>query len=413
MKLNLRYIVTVSLIVGGVSHCSKKSSKKSEVNTSGTLVLLPDVDSVNMNKLGSPESANLDETTDCAASENRGIFSIGLGGVCSLAPFVSNLLLGGKSGDYDGDGALTCGDYDAAQAKDQEPGLLLSLMCDLTFRLKPNLTDLLVENETGKYLGISFTKFDAQSAAAGAWSAGNDASYPANIRLYQGTDKDNLSGLIAMSLASRTNGTVWVDTGAEGGFQAKVTFSTPKDTSQCKSNPSTTTCIHQDVRIYAKNGLSAQSPYGIHLEVWVDNKESPSFYAIEGRYSYSAAVAEAIWGSQPTLTALAATRDIYFKSVQSGSSLWGVFDFRGENDSTFTWAPSGIDYLAIMRSSNGICQDLASATRDNISGTCADSMKTVPVFAGFDSFAKISASPASEVDFATNKPSTVGINQLP
>lgn len=412
MKHTLSYLVSFCLILGATTYCSKKkSNKSSDAEQSGTLVLLPDVDSVNMNNLGSPTTAALDEAIDCSSSENRGIFSVALGGACSLSPFVSSLLLGGKSGDYDGDGALTCGDYDAAKASDKDSGLLLSLMCDRTFRLTPNLTDLLVETDPGNYLGISFSQFDAQSAAAGAWSSGNEQSYPANIRLYQGSDKDNLSGLIAMSLASRTNGTVWVNTGDEGGFQAKATFSTPADTTQCKSNPSSTTCIHQDVRIYAPNGLGSLSPSGIHLEIWADSKENPSFYAIEGRYTYSAASAQAIFGAQPNLSALAATRDLYFKTVQSGTSLWGVFDFRGENNATFTWAPNGIDYLAILRNSSGICQDLTSATRDNTSGTCADSMKSLPVFVGYDSFSRVSESPAAEVDFSTNRPARVGIYQ--
>ena len=409
MKLGLLILaITFTNVITGCS--KKKSSKPSSSEPTGNLILVPDVQAINLNDLGSSQASGLTSNeTNCSSSEGRGVFSYALGGACSLSPLVSQVLLGGPSGDYDNDGELTCADYDYAQEKKLDSGILLALMCESVFRAKSNVTKMLFDSEGEGFLGISFEAFDTSSSAVGSWSSGNDASYPANVRLYTGASIESLSGLVAMNLKDRANGVVWVNAGADN-FSAKISFSSPTDATNCKSSPSKTNCYYQDIRIYTPSGLGGGAPSGIHMQIWVDNKTEPSFYAIEGRYTYTASQADTIFAD---FTPFKDLRDLYFKTVKVDSNLWGIFDFKGENSANIVYPTTGQDFLALLRNPAGVCQDLASSTRDNISGTCADSMKNLSIFEGSTTFAKITADPSTEVDFTTAKPTETGIFQTP
>lgn len=413
MKFGL-LILTLSL-TNVMAGCSKKKSKNnSDVELTGSLILVPDVQAINLNQLGSSESTKLtaEDQTDCTSTEGRGVFSFALGGACSLSPIVSEFLLGGLSGDYDADGKLTCADYDAAQQKNLNPGVLLSLMCESVFRDKSNVSKILFESDDKSLLGISFEPFDTTSSAVGNWNSGNEASYPANIRLYTGATVEGLNGLVAMNLKDRANGTLWLNAGADQ-YSAKITYSSPTDATNCKANPSKTTCFYQDIKIYSQNGLGGGTPSGIHLQIWVDNKTQPTFYAIEGRYSYTSAQAATIAGGSAEMSPFTGLRDLYFKTVKIDANLWGIFDFKGENSANIVFPATGLDFLALLRNSAGVCQDLSSTTRDNISGTCTDSMKTLSIFEGSSTFAQVTSDQTSDVDFTTAKPTEVGIFQAP
>jgi len=350
---------------------------------------------------------------------NLGAFGLAIGAACHTSPFASNLLLGDESGDFDGDGDIDCADFKKAEADktgdEGGAGILMHLMCQGIFVANKDVVSFAFEEKKGtrdEAFVISFADYEGGEEAVGSWTKGNTASYPADIRFWNGESVSAVEPMLAMALKDLNNGTLSIERFDEKAINVKVEFSNNADASGCEAAPSKETCHWQDVQIYSGTGLSESGiPNGFHLRIFADSKENPKFIALQGRYSYSAETSAASFGKDGNTT-LEKLRYIDFKTVKKGSQVWGQFEFTDENDAAFPWTigtgAGAVDILAKFAAAEGICQNLDSDEWV----TCTDI-----TYGDYDAlwdnktdFVRIEASPI-DVDWE-NKPTKPGLCNL-
>lgn len=337
---------------------------------------VPQVGSIVLTGLGTGESTQASLTageSDCRQDE-LGVFGMALGGACHTAPLGAKLMLGNTTGDFDGDGDADCADLDAAKVSQASggpgPGILMHLVCGDVFKQTPNVKSLAFENQKDgggtEALSISFADFTGRGV--GSWTAGNSASYPANIRLWVGDTLSNLGGIFAMDLESRDKGTLYLarlgNPGESGAaFSGKISFANATGTA-CASAPSASSCNFQQIKFYGGEGDVVDGPpNSFNLRIFADSKTAPTFMALEGRYRYSEAVANRTWGdgTPSAATGLRNIREIYFRAVQKSGQIWGRFIFRKGDGTTVDTYMATDDIKNTISSVAGVCQNLGSS----------------------------------------------------
>jgi len=389
--MRLRKIVSMGALsaglVFGASACKKSAEAEGDEastvtgtgggggsgSTSAYDPAIPQVGSIVLSTLGTGETAAAALTegdeTNCGQS-SLGIFGMALGGACHTAPLAAKMMLGNQTGDFDGDGDSDCDDLVAAQAGAASggggAGILMHLICGEVFKKTANVTSLAFQETKEaqtETIGISFADFSG--AGVGSWTAGNIASYPADIRIWGGTTFGDLSGMVAMSLQNLNEGSLYINRLGEpgstgGGISGRIDFANA-DGSDCEETPSADHCNFQQVKFYGGEGdIVDGPPNSFHLRIFADSKVAPKFLALEGRYRYSDALAARTWGSHAGTNA-PNIRQVYFRAVQKDGQIWGRFIFRdgsGAQITTYTIAsPNDLTYFA---QEQGFCQNLGS-----------------------------------------------------
>jgi hypothetical protein len=347
-----------------------------------------------------------------------GLFGLSINVACTLSPMASNLLYGDEP-DRDGDGKITCDDY--KQGKDNQ-GFLLSLLCEPAL-LKENAIKTARFKDDAATLAISFEAFRSTPKPVGTWSAsGTDAGrYPANIRAWIGATGDTLQGVLGLALDGTQTGLNYFNLAPLGEpFMGEISFANPADASHCQEAPSKDTCFWQDIQILItdeERAIVGKSPSGVHLVILADNKERPSFIAIEGKYRYEDAVADKIVADSPANLALfKETREIYFRTIQANNQLWGSFDFKSRQGKTIAFEytdPSGnkLNLPDLMRNGPknapyaGVCQDAKSTEISEC--TRIDYHDYASIWVGDDKLSRVESTYSQSIDF-TSPPTVNG-----
>lgn len=342
-----------------------------------------------------------------------GVMGFALGGACNTAPFVSQIMLGSRDGDFDGDGDTDCADLKAAKDAGKEPGILLSLLCEDAMLATANVTSLaFATGKTGpnEAFAVSFKDFQNDVPAVGTWTHGSTESYPADIRIFRGSSLDALAGHVAMSLTDPNNGSVKLaGFGTNAQFTADLAFSNKAQVSACAASPSTATCHWQDIRIYGGEGSTADGPpNGFHLKIFADSKAAPTFLALEGKYRYTAATAAALTAGQSGCPGgeLPKLRTAYFQTVQHGGQIWGRFYFLDENGLNLTCNLGGVDPFALLARPEGICQNPGSDAW--VTCEAIDYTLYTDMWQGEAAFNNVTESPVSD-DVWANPPTASGL----
>ena len=405
-------IITVGLLGASLFliACGEEEEEEEELTTD-PLNSVPQVQVINISGIGTSDSASLTADTDCDAASNQGIFGLAFGAACHSAPFAENLLLGENGGDPGGDGEVNCSDY---VSDDDDSGILMSLLCESWIQSNPNLVSVGFE-ESGSAIAISFEDFDSTDIyeASGAWTAGSDSSYPANIRMWTGTGLSDLSGVVGIALADLNNGRVFFDSApfaasGETAVQAQVDFSAKDDVSSCVDTPNETNCHWQELSMYAgEEVVSNGPPNGFHIKIFANDIDSPTFMALEGRFRY---VDGSGFGDD-----LSAVRQIYFQVVEEDDIVWGTFSFLDEDGELVSTSNSFLNTFLSTLANDGICSDdlVGDATNFGASKTCTDlgvdSTKWSELFSGLASFGNVTESPIPDI-FSSGAPASAGIN---
>jgi hypothetical protein len=364
---------------------------------------VPQVGSINLAGLGDDGTAAslrlADDAADKCNRENMGVFGLALGGACHTSGLAARIMLGSEDGDHNGDGKLDCGDFE--EGKDR--GIVLGMMCGDFFKRFDGIKSFaFAEPAASRYLGLSFADFDADDGvtATGSWSKGNAASYPANIRLWGSeTSLDAMTGLFAANLASLNEGEVQVDfNNPEKGehLRASSKFTNNLATkANCASDPSTTNCVFQEVKIYNPDDTNQEgAPNGMHIRIMTDDKLAPTFYMLEGRYMYRA---EKV-GHLPAF--LQATREIYFRAVQQDGQIWGQFEFR-DADGALVAGENALQNLILAAVQQGQCKSISDGS--DVTCTAVDPAQYASLWQGREAMDDMSTSPVT-ADFVNGKP---------
>lgn len=420
LKKNLTYsLLYIALGSYAVTGCSDDDDDDKEPSSSagfptngaaplpsGSTLAIPNTQSINLEALGAADSSALYLSSDekCAGADDRGLFSLALGGACHTSSFASDLLLGETNGgDFNSDRVINCDDFTYAEANGLEAGILYQLTCNDIFQTYA-VESLALEEESGGAFGISFADFSGDTnTGVGTWYAGNDDSYPANLRLYTGDSIASLEGMIALDLASSSNGSIWINFGT---MEGEVSFDKKSDASNCKSSPSEANCHYQEIKLHNTAPAGGdEAPLGFHLRILADDVAAPTFMIIEGRYNYSALQAAGFSDIDASGTSI---REIYFKTAQDGDALWGQFEFYDGSGNAIDWNADILDTIL----SSDLCMDLTQPGNDGVescSSSYPDLSSASGVFDGRSAMSLISSSLIDGIDFDTDKPDTNGI----
>jgi hypothetical protein len=367
--------------------------------------VVPQVGAINLEGLATAESSSLrlqddddDDDSKCRQDE-LGIFGLALGGACHTSGFASQIMLGSDTGDHNEDGVLNCDDH----VEDGDTGIMLGLMCGDIFQKFEGLQSFSFnDKEEKEFMGLSFADFDAEDdvTATGAWSKGNAASYPANIRFWQSeTSFAALEGIFAFNLASLEEGTIMVDFKDDDeddiAINAATEFKNNSATkANCAADPTEENCVYQEVKIYNPDDTRTTNspPNGMHIRIMTDDKLNPTFYHLEGLYQYNEEKAAELANA-----GLAATRQIYFKTIQQDGEIWGSFEFRDENDALLSVMHGSVDVIAQL--ADGVCKTLATGEDTECGAIDPDDF----TFVGRAAMDTLATTPV-DADFETGKP---------
>lgn len=365
---------------------------------------VPQVGAISLSELGTEEGAALalteDGQPDCK-QEGMGAMGIAFGSACRMAPMAANFMLGREDGDFDGDGDMDCNDYTQAKAEGKGVGLMLHLLCDPVMLKNDNVVSLAFGDDTpDSSFAVGFTDFENDTTAAGSWTQGNAASYPADVRIWQGTTMSDLKGHVALGLKDVNNGTIYLDSNGKNDqtFQTVATFSNKTLTGDCLTDPGTETCHNQDIKMYSGEGTTNGAPNGVHLRVFADDKKAPTFIAIEGRFRFTDAMATAQFanaGSSCPGSEMAKVRSIYVQAIQKGAQAWAHMTFRDGSGNLLSCTTGGIDPFQMLGSTDGICQDRGKPTPV----ACTDIVPAdfASMWEGEAEFDNVTASPIGDI----------------
>lgn len=382
------------------SQIGTSQATSSTSGTSSATAEFPGVGAIALDALGATSLALAG--SECAQSDNLGVFGIALGSACHTAPLAARSLLGSTSGDHNNDGVTDCSDLTYAKANNIEPGILQHLLCGDIFQTTSDITALGFDAD-GAVMAITFANITGSpSTGVGSWTATNSAKYPANIGIFRGPTFAGLSEIGAIDLESKDKGSLWFQVPEANQTMAfRVNFENQASTSSCTTSPSTTTCHYQEVEVYGgETAISQGPPNGLFLRVFADDKSAPTFMVIEGRFRFTQAGAES-WagGSDGSPSFLSQVRSIYFQTVQKGNQVWGRFVFQDANGTALSYSPGGIDILGYLARAEGVCQNLGSSEFAN----CTDITYTdyTSMFLGETGVPLVSANPLTDdLDFS-------------
>lgn len=387
MKILLAIVAMNTLVFG----CGKSPEERKKDEGSGPVLTpgsgrtvrtegLPDASGISLATLGKARDGIAlagDEEENCDAAGDLGIFGIPLGSACFLTKIASNVMYGSRP-DSNGDGVISCADYDT---KLEDQGLIKALLCEQGVISNPGIVSLKFE-ENGRSNAISFQDFDATDdiAGVGTWTAtGPDSGrFPANIRGWNAPVGSALKGLFGMKLSSSYAGNMELDLSDLGDpLKTSISFAAAADTSRCATEPNKTNCHWQDIKLKNREdaGVGTLSP-GFHLFVMANEKQNADFVLIEGKMRYTKESADQVFGNpaEPLPAEFLAIREIYFRTVQKGTQIWGSFDLKDENGKTISSIIDGSDLPRVLRDGlagaaySGVCQNLGTA----VFGDCRD-----------------------------------------
>ena len=383
--LSTYYLTFISFNLGGCgTQAGNPGEEEEPPNTipSYEEVILPDATSIRLGNLGVKKEGgalkaqnvnkfSLNESGRCQGLGQLGVFGFALGPACHTSYFVDDTLYG-VSPDRDGDGDLTCADY---YSDKNNLGILYPLLCEPGLLANPKIKTLNFFEGTQNF-AISFLPFIADELAVGSWTATGDDSgrYPGQVRIWSNENREDLAGVLAMKLDSQKSGQLFFDyRPSNSELLGSIEFKTQTNADACASAPSRENCHWQESMFAGTKGSASEAPIpGMHLIVFADRKENPNFLILEGKLSYTKEAAEKTWpesnaASHPNFHTV---REVYFRTVQKGSQIWGSFDFKNAENQTIE-SPievSGFpfDLTNIMRNGRtnipyqGICQNLGS-----------------------------------------------------
>lgn len=364
-------------------------------STATTDADVPQINVINLGGLGMESGAELrlvseedgeDDESECDQSNTLGVFGMALGGACHSASLAGQLLLG-EDPDTDGDGEVTCDDLT------DDSGVLVQLMCQEMLDGIPNVVSIMDDEGDDGAFAISFEEIEGMvpADAAGTWTRGAAANFPAHLSLMTGESPAGLIPMLAIGLESLNEGRVYVDMESEEvNIHGRVDFANSEDTTDCQSDLSK--CHRQEIRIYAGEGEVQGPPNGFHITIYADDKEAPTFIALEGKYRYTEEGADSQFGGSQ-ITSLPDVRQLYFQAVQKGEQIWGKFFFRDEAGELLEHYMAQISGDLFEQMSEGVCQDLGSSDWTECSDV--DGSDYVDSFVGEDDYDLITESPGT------------------
>ncbi len=371
------------------SGSNKNSKSKREA-------FLPRVDAIQLGTAGKSSGSSLvDDDTKCDHLSDMGIAGLALGGACHTSDLAANLMLGdssdttGVAGDTNGDGVTTCADL-----SDDGSGVLMHLLCGEFLGKFSEITSLAFEDDDGgdKEMAITFADITGDDlTAAGHWTQGDSSSFPANIGIFRGDSLEELGGFAGLSLSDLDNGSVYINVSEEDSdddypLYGQVDFATKSSTSSCKDSPSAANCHTQDIKLFfGEDQILDGPPNGFHLNILADDKVSPTFLAIEGRYDYIT--------PHPNFSDNEAIEDstqIYFQFVQEDDEMWMKIFFIDADGNTLTGS-----WLDIF--SAGTCQTPGEESYSDCEGLTGSDYDDLWV--GIDDFENITESPVSGLTY--------------
>lgn len=337
-------------------------------------VLVPDAAAIDLRGVGGSRAASFfaaaaDGTSSCDSTKALGVFGGPVGAACFLSTLVQEMLYG-KHGDRDGDGRLTCADYVPNQ---DDQGLLFPMLCEPGMLALKKVKSLRF-SENAKTFAVSFEDFDAgdQFNALGHWTAGglDTEIFPANMRVWAGNSSTTLPGLTAMRLKSGTDGWMAFDLNPAGALlRGESTFRAIADAAACEKTPGRETCHSQEFSIsLPEDAVEGSIASSMRLTTLANKRRDPDFIVIEGKFRYSASVAEQLFGRTDLDPAFKQVRDVYMRVVQKGHQIWGSMDYKDASGQTIQVPVPGTTYdlTGILRNGRsnipyaGVCQNLGS-----------------------------------------------------
>lgn len=385
------------------------------------MVSLPDVRSIDLSNLGRKASLRLADSAKqpCDEELNLGIFGLPIGAACHTSAMANGIIYG-SAPDRDNDNALTCADY---KSDAEDGGILAPLLCEKGLLKTPRLQSLRFVDEKSQNVAISFADFDPDDnlTALGNWTAkGEDSGrYPANIRFWSGQPK--LKRLLALSLSDGKNGQLAMDFNINN-YPGLLTsdFTAPADATACSSTPGEQTCFSQNIKLKTYGDPNTLIP-GVTLRILADTRENPSFVIIEGKFSYPAEVAEKLFASaNGSPESFKKIREIYVRSVQKGTQIWGTFDFKDETGATIQTpmiTENGVvDFTKVLKDGvtnapySGVCQN--RGTDAQVACTEINYTDYAGVWKGDAAIAPVLPEFDITIDFS-NPPVADGIVQVP
>lgn len=369
---------------------------------SGDSSTVPQVGAISLSSMGTEEGAALLGDGETCKQEGMGAMGMALGAACHTSPLAARFMLGVDDGDFNGDGKMDCNDLAQAKAEGKDPGLMLHLLCEDVMVKNDNVVSLAFgDDQEGHSFAVGFTDFPNDTTAAGSWTRGDAASYPADIRIWKGTTFDDFKGQVALGLTDVNNGTIYLDSRGGGGgqFQTVVSFANKASTADCAATPNADNCHNQDIKMYTGDGeVTFGPPNGFHLRIYADDKTAPTFIALEGRFRYTEATAArfADRGTTCPGSELVKMRSLYFQTVQKGNQVWGHFAFRDGDGNLLSCAlPGGFNPFAQLGAAEGLCQDRGSP----LPVACSDitPQDYADLWEGEDTFENVTASPIGDI----------------
>jgi hypothetical protein len=338
-----------------INACSRSVTKAPAGNLKQqtTLSGIPLSGAIDLGRLFAPPGSNLALARPAvsAACEKS---SVG-GGIlvqttrmsCAATKFSVGALLGEEVSDTNADGIIACDEISKDKASD-----LLVALCDAQVDKGQDVKEASVTKADGKNLKISFSKAGSFDVA-GSWRSASGMDLPALIRLWRLEDAST-SPDIAMHVRDNSTFEFWTkadiktvsngqETIGEGRLKnvsIRAVMQNNQDTSKCADQPSSSTCLTQDVTIWFGSPAEVTgyqvAPDGYRVRVLADDAKSPSFLAVEGMYVMSDANAR--WASVNAQTNDGSgqtffenARTFYFQVIRYQDEVWGRMVIRDAN----------------------------------------------------------------------------------
>lgn len=302
---------------------------------------------------------------------------------CSATMFSVGALLGEGVSDSNADGIIACDEINKEKASD-----LFIALCDTKVDKGQNVKEASVTKADGKTLKIAFSKAGSFDVA-GSWRSTSGSDLPALIRLWQAENYPTAPDLALHLIDSSTfefwtkadqkymyNGKEMMGEGRQKNVSIRALMKNNKDTSKCTDEPSTATCLTQDVTLWfgppSATDVYQVAPDGLRLRVLADHAKSPRFLAVEGIYVISDANAR--WASinpgnndGSAQTFFENARSFYFQVIRYQDEVWGRMVIRDSRGSVIEGYGAYQGSPAVAAEDSGHCVALASTDGLNTS----------------------------------------------
>lgn len=402
-------IFAAAFVACGRYEKNDKESLQNEAEDSAVPYALIDLSTAGVGAHGN--LALSDTSSECKNSASLGIFGLPLMIACQSVVAIQRSMYG-VNPDRNGDGQVTCRDYDH---NDPQHGFLQSMLCEPAMQLQSEVKSVKFRY-AGKNDGISFEDFSSPSLSekpVGSWTAlGPEAGrYPAKIRAWEGESVSTMAGVGALELKNGLEGNLYIDFHPRGkDAYAEAEFSGKIMTEDCERTPNKESCNWTEVKIKGKEDASrGEALPGVHAMIYSNKTLDADFFVLEGNVRLTESSANNFVNSSSVKlpASFRDVRKIYFRLVQKGRQIWGSMDYEDQSGRTISASyPVGsasIDVTKVLRdgftgeSYAGVCQDLGTSEITNCRDI--DGADYVDTWVGDGAFTEVDADYKFPINF--------------